>query len=196
MPDASQSVVLENRHVRLEPLRIAHLDRFCEIGLDPAIWALNPAPVGTRAAMQAYIEEALRAQDAGLALPFATIDKASGLAVGSTRFGNISRDHRRVEIGWTWIAPPWQRTAVNSSAKYLMLQYAFETLACIRVEFKTDTLNTRSRQAILRLGAQQEGILRRHMVTTSGRLRDTVYFSILAEEWPGVGERLRAFTER
>jgi RimJ/RimL family protein N-acetyltransferase len=106
--------------------------------------------------------------------------------MGSTRFGNIDAPNHRVEIGWTWIGKPWQRTPVNTEAKFLMLQHAFEVWQCIRVEFKTDALNTRSRAAIARLGAKEEGIFRHHMITESGRLRDSVYFSIINDEWPEV----------
>ncbi len=185
-------VTLEGTHVRLEPLAAAHLDRLCQIGLDEAIWRWSPAPVRTPAAMRAYVEVALAEQARGTALPFATVDKAAGLAVGSTRYGNIDPANRRLEIGWTWIAPPWQRTYVNTEAKYLMLRHAFEALGCIRVEFKTDARNEPSRRALLRLGAREEGLLRKHVVTASGRLRDTVYFSILDDEWPAVKARLEA----
>jgi RimJ/RimL family protein N-acetyltransferase len=132
----------------------------------------------------------LDAQKAGTALPFATVHVASGQVIGSTRFMNIDVANRRVEIGATWIAAPWRRTAVNTEAKYLMLRHAFETLGCIRVELKTDALNQRSRNAIRRIGAQEEGILRQHVVTWSGRLRDSVYFSILNSEWPRVKQDL------
>jgi RimJ/RimL family protein N-acetyltransferase len=140
--------------------------------------------------MAAYIQTALDAQKAGTALPFATVHVASGQVIGSTRFMNIDVANRRVEIGATWIAAPWRRTAVNTEAKYLMLRHAFETLGCIRVELKTDALNQRSRNAIRRIGAQEEGILRQHVVTWSGRLRDSVYFSILNSEWPRVKQDL------
>jgi RimJ/RimL family protein N-acetyltransferase len=140
--------------------------------------------------MRTYVEAALREQAAGVSLPFATIDLASGRVIGSTRYGNIDRANRRVEIGWTWVAPPWQRTPVNTEAKYLMLGHAFETLGCMRVELKTDSLNERSRAAILRIGAQQEGIFRNHMVTESGRIRHSVYFSLIDSEWPAVKARL------
>jgi len=116
--------------------------------------------------------------------------------VGSTRFMNIDVANRRVEIGATWLAEPWQRTVINTEAKYLMLRHAFETLGCIRVELKTDALNQRSRQAMLRIGAREEGIFRQHMVTWSGRLRDTVYFSILDSEWPTVKANLEAKLRR
>ena len=131
------------------------------------------------------------AQSAGKALPFAIIDRATGRAVGSTRFGNFEPAHRRVEIGWTWPGTPWQRTAFNTEAKYLLLVHAFESLGLNRVEFKTDVLNERSRKAILRLGALEEGVLRRHMIVRDGRVRDSVYYSIIAEEWPAVKANLR-----
>lgn len=113
-----------------------------------------------------------------------------GKVVGSTRFGNIDLKNRKLEIGWTWVSRPWQRTAVNTEAKLLMLTYAFEQLRCIRVEFKTDALNLASRKAIARLGAKEEGVLRRHMITETGRFRDSVYFSILDDEWPAIKRRL------
>lgn len=129
-------------------------------------------------------------------LPFATIEKRSGRAIGSTRYANIDAGNRRLEIGWTWIAGNWQRTAVNTEAKYLMLRHAFETLRCIRVEFKTDALNERSRNAILRIGAKEEGTFRKHVITASGRVRDTVYFSIVDSEWNAVKKMLEARLSR
>jgi RimJ/RimL family protein N-acetyltransferase len=186
---------LEGRHVRLEPLKLDHLDALCDVGLDPALWRWTNAVVRDRDEMRAYIETALQGQRRGRMLPYATIHRASGRVVGSTRFGNIAPEHRRVEIGWTWVAPPWQRTAVNTEAKWLMLRHAFETLDVRRVEIKTDALNERSRAAILCLGATEEGTLRQHMVTATGRSRDTVYFSILADEWPRIGAALRARLE-
>ncbi|HEV1993871.1 MAG TPA: GNAT family protein [Candidatus Acidoferrum sp.] len=183
-------VTLEGEHVRLEPLTLEHLDALCDIGLDEDLWPCIPVPVRTREEMRAYIEKALGERDAGMALPFATIHRESGRAIGCTRYGRIDRTHRRVEIGWTWIGRDWQRTAVNTEAKYLMLRHAFERLGCIRVELKTDSLNERSRNAIQRLGAKEEGIFRNHMITASGRLRHTVYYSILDAEWPAVKSRL------
>jgi len=121
-----------------------------------------------------------------------TIDKSSGTVVGSTRFGNIDPANRRVEIGWTWISPGFQRTYINSEAKYLMLRHAFDVWDCVRVELKTDVLNEKSRAAMLRLGAVEEGVLRRHILTYSGRFRDTIYYSILDHEWPAVRARLEA----
>jgi RimJ/RimL family protein N-acetyltransferase len=184
--------VLEGTYIRLEPLSMLHHAQLCEVGLDPAIWMWIYPQATTAEEMRVFIESALKAQAAETALPFATVDKSSGKAIGSTRFGNMDLNNRRVEIGWTWIAPKWQRTVVNTEAKLLMLRYAFETLKCMRVELKTDALNERSRAAILRLGAKQEGIFRKHMLAANGRIRDTVYFSITDDEWPAVASGLKA----
>ena len=184
--------VLAGDHVRLEPLRRDHLDALAAVGLDPELWRLSTRQVATRDDMAAYLDDALAAQAAGTALPFATVDLASSAVVGSTRFGNAAPAHGRVEIGWTWIAAPWQRTAVNTEAKLLMLGHAFGALGCRRVELKTDARNVRSQNAMRRIGATEEGTLRKHMVTASGHVRDTVYFSITDDEWPAVEARLRA----
>lgn len=183
---------LDGRVVRLEPLSLAHLDGLCAVGLDPELWRWTTSQVVTRDDMRDYIATALQWRDEGTAIPFATVERATGRVVGSTRLANIDRANRRAEIGWTWIARPWQRTAVNTEAKLLMLRHAFESLGCIRVELKTDALNDRSRAAIRRLGAVEEGTLRHHMITATGRLRDSVYYSILAGEWPAVRARLEA----
>src|SRR6266704_1940786 len=185
-------VTLEGVQVRLEPLAKAHLEGLALVGLDEELWRWIPAPVGTREEMAAYIETALSEQERGMSLPFAIVEKAAGRTIGSTRYGNIDRTHHRVEIGWTWVARQWQRTAVNTEAKYLLLKHAFETLGCMRVELKTDSLNERSRAAILRIGAREEGICRNHMITASGRVRNTVYFSIIDSEWPAVKAGLEA----
>ncbi len=177
---------LEGIHVRLEPLTEAHVQPLAEVAFDAELWRWTTTQIHTLGDLAAYVESALQAQRAGTALPYATIDRLTGLVVGSTRFGNVDAANRRVEIGWTWVARPWQRTAVNTEAKYLMLRWAFEELDCIRVEFKTDALNERSRNAIVRIGAVQEGLLRSHMITDTGRIRDTVYFSVIDSEWPGV----------
>jgi RimJ/RimL family protein N-acetyltransferase len=184
-------VALEGTHVRLEPLTPAHVPELAEVGLDPEIWRWNPRrPVASLDDMAAYVEAALRQQAAGHALPFATRHLASARVVGSTRFHRHDLEQPCVEIGYTWVAPAFWRTTVNTEAKYLMLRHAFERLGCVRVEFKTDALNARSRAAIARLGAKQEGTLRAHMRTASGRLRDSVYFSLLASEWPEAKKRL------
>jgi RimJ/RimL family protein N-acetyltransferase len=189
-----EPVVLESEPVRLEPLKMEHFDALCEVGLVEEIWRWSPQRIKNAEDMRAYIETALAERERGVSLPFVTIDKSRNKIVGSTRFGNIDVNNRRAEIGWTWINPAWQRSFVNTQAKLLMLAHAFETWKCIRVELKTDALNEKSRNAILRLGAKQEGIFRQHVITDTGRLRDTVFFSILDLEWQDVKERLRKFS--
>lgn len=191
-PILTEPTLLEGRHIRLEPLSLAHLDRLWEVASDQDLWRWMPTQVHTPAALRIYIEEALLGQTQGTTTPFTTVERESGRVIGSTRYGNIDRAHRRMEIGWTWLGREWQRTAANTEAKYLMLHHAFETLGCVRVELKTDALNDRSRKAILRLGAKEEGTLRHHMITSSGRVRDTVYYSIIEGEWTEVKRELNA----
>lgn len=181
-----EPVTLSGRVIRLEPLSMTHHPALCEAGFDPELWRLSQTAVITPDLMRKYIEQALLWQQQGTALPFATVEQSSGRVVGSTRFANIDVTNKRGEIGWTWIAQPWQRTSVNTEAKYLMLKHAFETLGFIRVELKTDSLNDRSRAAILRIGAKEEGFFRNHMICDSGRIRHSVYFSIIDSEWPQV----------
>ncbi|HEY3973169.1 MAG TPA: GNAT family protein [Candidatus Sulfotelmatobacter sp.] len=185
-------IMLEGSTVRLEPVRREHAQAFWEIAHTDLedVFRWIPYPVKTPEDFQWLIGKAIEEQDRGESVVFATIERSSGRAIGSTRFMNIDRVNRRVEIGSTWIAPPWQRTAVNTEAKYLMLRHAFEVWKCFRVELKTDALNQKSRNAILRIGAKEEGTLRRHLVTWTGRVRDTVYFSILDNEWPRVKAKL------
>jgi RimJ/RimL family protein N-acetyltransferase len=185
-------LTLTGRHVQLEPLSTAHIAGLQEAVRSGELWKLRVTRVASPEAMEAAVAEALALQAAGQALPFATVERAGGRVVGATRFGSLRPADKSVEIGWTWIGAAWQRTAVNTEAKYLMLCHAFEVWRCNRVELKTDALNTQSRRAIERLGASQEGVLRRHMVMPDGRIRDTVYFSIIAEEWPSVKTRLEA----
>jgi RimJ/RimL family protein N-acetyltransferase len=185
-------VTLEGRHVRLEPLTIGHLDGLCDVGLDPELWRLTVSQVRDRGDMERYLNAALEEQRAGTALPFATVMRETGRVIGSTRFGNASPPNRRVEIGWTWLGRPFQRTAANTEAKLLMLRHAFERWGCIRVELKTSALNLRSRAAIVRIGAREEGVLRHHMINEDGSFRDSVFFSILAGEWPDAKRRLEA----
>jgi RimJ/RimL family protein N-acetyltransferase len=185
-------VTLEGRHVRLEPLTLAHLDALCVHGLDDDLWRFTTTQIHAPAEMRTYVETALDEQARGVALPFVTVERSSGEIVGSTRFGNIEREHRGAEIGWTWVARRCHRTPVNTEAKYLMLSHAFETWQCIRVALKTDSINERSRHAILRLGAKEEGTFRNHMIVSTGRIRHTTYFSITDSEWPTVKADLAA----
>jgi RimJ/RimL family protein N-acetyltransferase len=183
---ALEPVVLAGRHVRLEPLTHGHFDDLVEVALDPEIWRWTTERALSPEELRAWIDRALAMRDTGTAMPFATVVLPLGKAIGGTRFATYSPADRRVEIGWTWIARDWQRTVVNTEAKYLMLTHAFEKLGCIRVELRTDVRNERSRAAIQRIGAKEEGILRKHSTTATGRVRDTVYYSILDEEWPSV----------
>ena len=187
-----EPVILEGEFVRLEPLSLDHHTGLCEIGLDEELWRWVPVPVTSPDEMRVMIEGALKQQAAGEALPFATISKSANRVVGSTRYLAIDRANRRLEIGSTFVGKDWQRTAVNTEAKYLLLRHAFETLGCLRVEFKTDSLNTKSRNALLRLGSTEEGIFRNHRICADGRIRHSVYFSITDEDWPTVKADLEA----
>ena len=185
-----EPVVLEGKYVKLDPMRVDHLPALCEVGLTGSIWKWTNNIVTEASDIERYVRAALADRDQGVALPFVTIDRTSGRIIGSTRFGSIDRFNRKAEIGWTWINPQWQRTAINSEAKLLMLTHAFEVWKCIRVELKTDANNNVSQKAIKRLGAVKEGILRNHMITESGRYRDSVFFSITDAEWESVKENL------
>lgn len=176
--------------MRLEPLRAEHAEALAGLTVGTGLTRWFPAPLETRAALDRFVSTALDLAAKGQALPFAIIAPRDGAIAGTTRFGNIAAEHRRVEIGWTFVGRPWQRTAVNTAAKLLLLEYAFTRLGCVRVELKTDALNAVSRAAILRLGATEEGTLRRHLKRVDGTYRDTVYFSILDSEWPSVRVRL------
>jgi N-acetyltransferase len=187
-------LTLEGSVVRLEPVRREHAELFWEIAENDLedIFRWIPYSMKTPEDFRRLIDTAFGEQERGESIVFATVEQNSGRVIGSTRFMNIDRNNRRVEIGSTWIAPQWQRTGVNTEAKYLMLRHAFETWKCMRVELKTDALNQKSRSAILRIGAKEEGTLRRHLLTWTGRVRDTVYFSVLDNEWPEVKGRLKA----
>jgi RimJ/RimL family protein N-acetyltransferase len=184
--------LLEGTHVRLEPLRAEHAPLLWEIvkGHLDDMFRWIPYRLQSLQDFEAFNRQVLEEQERGLSFPFATVERSSGHVVGTTRYMNMDSANRKAEIGSTWIAPPWQRTVINTEAKYLMLRHAFETWKCLRVELKTDSMNQRSRQAILRLGAKEEGTLRKHMLTWNGRQRDSVYFSILDTEWPGVKAEL------
>ncbi|MBM3786127.1 MAG: GNAT family N-acetyltransferase [Acidobacteria bacterium] len=180
-------VILEGKFVRLEPLTLAHLDGLCAVGLDPSLWALTTVRVESADGMAAYIDSAGPGA-------FAVIHKSTGRVAGSTRYMNFEPAHKRVEIGSTWYGLEFQRTAVNTECKWLLLRHAFETMELNRVELKTDARNERSQKAILRIGAVYEGTLRKHMIVP-GHVRDTVYFSLLREEWPAARLRLEKMLE-
>ena len=189
-------VVLDGAFARLEPLSADHLPGLIEAGRDARIWTWMPFDASAPGAMQMLVDAALGAKAAASEIPFVTVERSSGRVVGSSRYLAIAPAHLRLEIGWTWLEPGSWRTALNSEAKLLQLQHAFETLGCRRVEFKTDARNERSRAAILGIGAQFEGIFRKHMVMPDGRARDSAYYSVLDDDWPAVRAGLQARLDR
>jgi RimJ/RimL family protein N-acetyltransferase len=192
-----QPITLSTDRIELQPLGLNHAEAFHLATNDDAIWTwMVPNPCKTIEATQKWIAAALAERDAGRQVPFITIDRASGKLIGSTRYLNIMRADKGIEIGHTWITPEFQQSYVNSHAKYSMLQHAFETLGAIRVEFKTHESNQKSRNAILRLGAQFEGIMRQQRILPNGNLRNTALFSIIDGEWPQVKQQLLSQLER
>jgi len=186
-----QPVTLTGSVVRLEPLSEKHVPDLTVAAHDERIWRyMLYAYPEDEEKMLAWVREILARQAAGTDLPFAVIHLASGHAIGATRYLEIRPQHRSLEIGGTWYATGFQRTAVNTECKYLLLKHAFEVLGCIRVQFKTDARNLRSLRAIERIGAVREGVLRNHYILADGGFRDSVYYSILDREWPGVKARL------
>lgn len=185
-----EPVTLQGAVVRLEPLTEQHVDALSEVAYDESLWLYTMTRISDRTELQNYVRAALDMAATGTALPFVTILEKENRVIGSTRFANYDREHRRIEIGWTWLSPRFQRTGANVEAKLIMMTHAFEQLGCNRVEFKTDVLNTKSRNALLGIGAIQEGVLRQHVRLWTGRWRDSIYFSVLASEWPAVKEKL------
>ena len=200
MPVAAQTwvmpVTLDGARVRLEPLDERHLDELADVAFDDAIWRWTIARPIDAPALRAWFDTARANADAGTEVPFATVDVSSGRAIGSTRFMTIAPEHRRLEIGWTWVGTAYQRSGANREAKLLQLTYAFETLDAERVEFKTHARNERSRGALLGIGATFEGVLRHHTIMPDGSNRDSAFYSVLAGEWPGVKARLEALLAR
>jgi N-acetyltransferase len=187
--------ILKGKHVSLEPLSLEHVAGLQHAARDGELWNLWFTSVPHPELASQYVEQALALREQGKAMPFVVRD-ADGAIVGSTRYGNIDAEHKRLEIGWTWYAQRVQRTALNTEAKLLLLGNAFETLGAIAVEFRTNWFNQRSRTAIARLGAKQDGVLRNHMLMADGTRRDTVVFSILDSEWPAVKNNLQYQLQR
>jgi RimJ/RimL family protein N-acetyltransferase len=185
-PQGLAPVTLRGQRVRLEPLELEHIAGLAEVATDPRLWQWTIARPTSEAELRTWVEAALANRATGSELPFVTLEAATGRPIGSSRYMSIVLEHRRLEIGWTWVAPPSQRTGANREAKLLMLEHAFETLGCRRVEFKTDSLNEPSRTALLGIGARFEGIFRNHMVMPDGRMRHSAYYSVIDEEWPAV----------
>jgi N-acetyltransferase len=191
-----EPVTLEGKGVQLVPLSLDHHTQLCDIGLDERLWQRTTIRLQNPDDMLRYIQTALREQAEGTALPFVLIEKKSNRVVGTSRYHHINKAHRRVEIGFTWIAVPWQRIGINTEAKYLMLQHAFERLECVRVEFKADTSNEQSCRALRRIGAKEEGVLRKYMVSSHKGARDVMLFSIIDAEWPDVKADLEKMLTR
>lgn len=190
-----EPVTLEGRHARLEPLAMQHASGLREAAADGQLWKLWHTSVPAPDAVEEYVASALADRNAGTALPFVVRD-ATGAVVGSTRYCHADAGNRRLEIGYTWYAQRVQRSGVNTQAKQLLLRHAFEVLACIAVELRTHWCNLRSRAAIARLGAKQDGVLRNHRIMPDGSYRDTVVFSIIASEWPAVRSHLQYLLDR
>ena len=191
-----EPVTLEGRLVRLEPMRRDHLDGLARVGLDPEIWRYVVTRPVDRAGLEAWMTTAMHNAEAGVELPFVTLERTTGMPVGSSRYLNIVPEHLRLEIGWSWVGRDLQRRGVNREAKLLMLTHAFDGLGCNRVEFKTDSLNESARRALAAVGATFEGIFRDHMVMPEGRLRHSAWYSVTRQEWPAVRTALSASVDR
>lgn len=189
-------VELRGERAALAPLEMAHLRGLHEAGRSPRIWTYMPMRATTLEDMRRLIDGALRARQAGAEVPFVISDLETKRIVGSTRFLDISPAHRSVEIGWTWLAPEVWRTRINTESKSLLLRHCFEVLRTVRVQFKTDMRNIQSQRALERIGAQKEGVLRRHRILPDGYVRDSVIYSIIAEEWPAGKRRLEGLLSR
>lgn len=187
-----QAITLTGQSIRLEPLRTDHVPALANVGLHPELWLLQPAPIATEEDMRRYVHTALDDQQSGSGLPFVIVDLATDQVIGSTRYMEIALQHFRLEIGATWLTPSHQRSRANTVAKLLLLTHALESLGIKRVVFKTEAQNEKSRRALARIGAVEEGTFRQHLYTTAGRARDMVYFSILGNEWPSVKAGLLA----
>lgn len=195
MTDASASLeppILTGERVELRPLDASDRQALLDAAADGQLWNLKVTVVPGPETIDAYIDTALQGRATGTVMPFAIVDRASGRVIGSTRFWKIDRKNRKLEIGHTWLSESAQRTRANTEAKWLLLGHAFDVLQCVRVQFTTDELNEKSRAAILRLGAKQEGIVRHERIMPDGRKRNSVRFSIIDDEWPEVRARLLA----
>jgi len=190
-------VILEGKRARLEPLVATHAAALHDAGADPEIWRHLPrGPLRGVEDAKGWIAEAMAAAAQGCEVPFAIVALDSGQVAGSTRYLEIRPQDRGLEIGWTWIGAAWQRTAVNTECKYLLLRHAFEDLGAVRVQLKTDARNLRSQTALERIGARREGTLRKHMAVRDGFIRDSVFFSVTDDDWPEVKARLEALLAR
>ncbi|MEP7109437.1 MAG: GNAT family protein [Ferruginibacter sp.] len=179
-----QVIILENERASMTPLAESDFETLETIAFHPEIWRVGMSNLKEPAQLKVYIQTALTEKVRHLSYPFLIFDRQNNRVAGSTRFGNISFENRRLEIGWTWLHPDFHGTGLNKACKFLLLQFAFETLLFNRVELKTDAINQQSRGAILKIGATEEGIFRKHQITSEGRVRDSAYYSIIIDEWP------------
>ena len=194
--DWVKPVTLEGRVVRLEPISLGHLDDLAAVAFEGNLWRWTVVQPTDREGLRAWIEAAVATREAGTELAFATVDHSSGKAIGSTRFMSIVPEHRRLEIGWTWVGLDWQRRGANQEAKLLQLTHAFETLGANRVEFKTDSNNVKANPALASIGATFEGTFRNHMILPGDRIRHSNYYSVAVEDWPAAKEIMLARLER
>jgi RimJ/RimL family protein N-acetyltransferase len=181
---------LEIQIALIKPLEEAYFEDLVRIAEEPALWEMSPRRIETREDILSYLREAMTEKEKQISIPFVIIDKRSNEVAGSTRYSNLFPNHKRLEIGWTWIGTRFQSTGLNRAVKFELLRYGFEVLGLNRIELKTDALNTQSREAMKKIGAKEEGIFRQHMLTSKGRIRDTVYLSMLKEEWPEIKETI------
>ncbi|KPV42332.1 GNAT family N-acetyltransferase [Alicyclobacillus ferrooxydans] len=191
-----ESIEFIGKRAKLVGLCESHVEGLMAVATHQQIWTYMPTKVASRGALEALVRDALAAKAAGTEFPFVIIDQATNRVVGSTRFLDISRVNKSLEIGWTWLSPDVWRTSINTECKYLLLKYCFETLNTIRVQLKTDLRNVRSQTAIERIGGVKEGVLRKHRILADGYIRDSVYYSIVDSEWPTVKERLELMLQR
>lgn len=181
-----KKVILENKRALLVPLDLTHATALAAHALDERLWTYNLNKITNLTSLEQYIQKALDEEEKGKAIPFLIIDKQINMPVGCTRFGEINPQHKSAQIGWTWIGTSFQGTGINKAVKFSMLDYGFTALKLNRIAFFIDELNMRSRKAVTEIGAKQEGVLRQHMITSSGRVRNTVVYAILKEEWAGL----------
>ena len=192
-----ERVTLQGKYVRLEPISEAHVDGLAEIGIGHEFWKfMLYGGMNTKEDFRFFVTDLLEREKAGTDLPFVAIHLPSGRIAGCTRYLNIMPKDKGLEVGGTWYGLDFQRTPVNTECKYLLFSHAFETLKCIRVQLKTDSLNTRSQTAIERIGAKKEGVLRNHMITPEGRIRHSVFYSIIDTEWEDVKKRLEEMMKK
>lgn len=179
-------ILLENERARLEPLDESHFPELLPIAMEKELWEFTSADIRSADDFRRYFDQALKEKREAVSYPFAIYDKLNSCYAGCTRYGNITMPHKRLEIGWTWYKPCLQRTGINKASKFLLLSYGFEHLGLNRIELKTSLLNLKSQGAMLKIGAVKEGILRKHMIAENGTVRDTVYFSFIKDDWPGI----------